>query len=106
MDWFYLLHSGFGLSIRAGWLKFVLFENPDAAEQVLRGAVLDWSVSEKILQSFLLRTGSFAERYETALLSKNQKKENAQIGIRIRVAAVTGLHDRPLHYLGKITLQS
>ena len=24
----------------------------------------------------------------------------AQDGIRIRVAAVTGLHDRPLHYLG------
>ena len=47
MDWFYLLHSGFGLSIRAGWLKFVLFENPDAAEQVLWGDVLDWSVSEK-----------------------------------------------------------
>ena len=37
-------------------------------------------------------------------LAKNQKKENAQIGIRIRVAAVTGLHDRPLHYLGKFCL--
>ena len=28
------------------------------------------------------------------------KNEYAQDGIRIRVAAVTGLHDRPLHYLG------
>jgi hypothetical protein len=28
------------------------------------------------------------------------KRGYAQDGIRIRVAAVTGLHDRPLHYLG------
>ena len=68
--------------------------------------VLFWigQCRKKILQSFLICSSSFAGRYTTALLSKNQKKENAQIGIRIRVAAVTGLHDRPLHYLGKFCL--
>ena len=40
----------------------------------------------------------------TALHCKTPEKGSAQIGIRIRVAAVTGLHDRPLHYLGKFCL--
>ena len=33
-------------------------------------------------------------------ISRNDIKNYAQIGIRIRVVGVTGRHDRPLHYLG------
>ncbi len=31
-------------------------------------------------------------------------KNNAQVGIRIRVVCVTGKHDGPLHYLGSLLL--
>ena len=33
-------------------------------------------------------------------VTRYHKKNNAQVGIRIRVVCVTGKHDGPLHYLG------
>ena len=40
----------------------------------------------------------------SGLLGINTLTLYAQVGIRIRVAAVTGLHDRPLHYLGMLVV--
>ena len=43
----------------------------------------------------------FPERVNKMLVFK---KKDAQIGIRIRVVGVTGRHDRPLHYLGWLSI--